>query len=189
MSEKLSLIVDGEFRSSGDERAIPDCDEAALRTIERYQLIGALLRNDRPDAAINAYTNDLSGRISATISAEKGWQLPADQSAALPAGARRNIRRRHGRSIERRGAFFGGFAVAAAISALAVFVFLPNSLDSTGKSDTRTVIADSSTSTSLNPMNVAELSARLVEHGEFTGSAGLNGLLAYAKFVSHDDSR
>ncbi len=175
MTEKISSLVDGELSRDELAAACASLDADALRTAERYQLIGSLMRNDCREASLRLYRDDIASRIGASIAGEPEWLLPAAgrREASAP-------RPRHG------FAFVGGFASAAAIAAVAIMVVAPNWLGAPGEAPASLASAGESASpTGATPMDVDALNALLVEHGEFTGSAGLNGLVAYAKFVSH----
>lgn len=175
MTEKISSLVDGELSRDELAAACASLDTESLRTAERYQLIGSLLRNDCNEASVRLCRADTASRISESIAGEPEWLLPSAKRRPRPRTAAR-----HG------SAFVGGFASAAAIAAVAVLVVAPNWLGTPGEVPATLATTDTPAPTAAaSPMNVDELNALLVEHGEFTGSAGLNGLVAYAKFVSH----
>ncbi len=173
MTEKISSLVDGEL--AGDElaAACKSLEHEGLRTVERYQLIGALMRGECAEASVRACRDDLATRISERIAAE-----PHRLVRAAP-------RRRRAVSQRHATAFVGGFAAAAAIAAVAVMVITPGWFAAPGAAPTPLAAAGDAQPPAEQPMDMDELNSLLVEHGEFTGSAGLNGLLAYAKFVSH----
>ncbi|KAA3620840.1 MAG: hypothetical protein DWQ08_14920 [Proteobacteria bacterium] len=175
MTEKISGLLDGELRAEEFGPAWQALDADDLKTIERYQLIGAIMRNDCSDVAVRMLKVDVASRISERIDSEPSWLLPAS-------GRRRPARRLRASGTS-RPAFFGGFAAAAAVAALAVFIVAPGWLDDPQTLDAPLV----STEGAASSADMNALNTMLVEHGEFTGSAGLNGLVAYAKFVSQDD--
>ena len=90
----------------------------------------------------------------------------------------------------------GMFAVAASLALVAVLTLKPESASVEGGA---AVIASSETDPSSNPATVvsspaaeqqsfeSEFGQMLVEHGEFTATPGLNGLIAYAKMVSNEN--
>ena len=70
-----------------------------------------------------------------------------------------------------------------AASLVLVAVISLNPLDQTGSRDLDNQISDAVDSHD-SILFSEEFNEMLVEHGEFTASPGLNGLMAYAKFVS-----
>lgn len=165
MSEKISRLLDGDLADGDLAAACRSLGEAELKTVERYQLIGTLLRGEPGEAAIKACRGDLAARIARQVEAEPDWLLPA---ARRPAGS----------APKRLRAFAGGFAAAAAIAAVAVMV-VPDWLTPSAPP-----LAAVETRAPAPAADMDELNQLLVEHGEFTGSAALNGLVSYAKFVS-----
>ncbi len=169
MSQRLSELIDGELSPRELDDLCSGVDrESDLRRIERYQVIGAVLRNENAEATVACCRSRLAERIAARV-AEEPESAIAD-SAPTPS------RRRSART--RRQGFWSGFAVAAGLAAVAVFVvpvLEDGPVDDSG-------LAQSTPGASA--VTVEHLEPLLVEHGEYTGSPGLNGLLAYAKFVS-----
>lgn len=80
-------------------------------------------------------------------------------------------------------------AMAASVLLVASWVFSPFGLNS-ARNTADSQLASQSLEPSLpqaktlSPQQAEELEALMVEHGEFTGLAALNGLLAYAKVVN-----
>ncbi|MFT5111697.1 MAG: negative regulator of sigma E activity [Parasphingorhabdus sp.] len=195
MNEKISALLDGEL-SQLEHNDVPTdvlVNHNQRQTLVRYQLIGSLLRNEGMDGAVQGVKTGLADRIAEQIAAEPGWLLPVKQ-----------IHTAEEETVEisanvvpitsKKPAFFGGFAVAAAISALAIFVGAPQWQSPVAQS-TPVLAAAKTVSNSANQWQNTEaehedaLNTLLVEHGEFSSSAGLNGLMAYAKFVSYDSSQ
>jgi negative regulator of sigma E activity len=187
MNEKLSSLIDGELGASSVDSVYQDTvtNHDQLKTAVRYQLIGDVLRNEYSDVANHLYTVSLADRIQQRIADESTWNIHKSlKSTDEVQPSVDNVVR--GRFTFRQSAFLGGFAVAAAISALAVFVLGPVWSEATVGKD-HSIVVESTIAT--EPMTDDALTALLVEHGEFSGSAGINGLIAYAKFVSHDSQR
>lgn len=85
----------------------------------------------------------------------------------------------------------GLFAVAASIALVAVLTLPPSS--PTGQVDGVATVAVAETApgsavpgTADQQMFESEFSQMLVEHGEFSATSGLNGLIAYAKLVTNE---
>ena len=196
MNEKISAFVDGEASREEDADFLTAIgqDQEARETFTRYQLVGALLRNECKDKAAASIKSGLADRIASRIEDEPEWLLPtskgSDESVtSKPATTSDNVVQ----IKSRKPAFFGGFAAAAAISALAVFVVAPQWSVSQNSSE----LAELSPTPASTPVTQWQnesvshedrLNSFLVEHGEFTNSTGLNGLIAYAKFVSYDST-
>ncbi len=170
MSQRLSELIDGEL----SPRELDDlCSgiagrESELRRIERYQVIGAVLRNENAEATVTCCRSRLAERIASRVAEEPEVGV----AEAIPPQSRRRSAR------ARRNGFWSGFAVAAGLAAVAVLVapgLDENPVDNPG-------LAQSTPGATA--VTIQHLEPLLVEHGEYTGSPGLNGLLAYAKFVS-----
>lgn len=172
MSEKVSSLLDGELAGDTLAAACRGMSAEELKTVERYQLIGSVLRREASDSAVRVLRQDLAARIAERIEQEPTWLL----SSSRPRRPR----------AARRSGFWGGFAAAAAIAAIAVFVVAPNWLGAPESIDGPVVAVDVGAAPAKT-VDMDQLNSLLIEHGEFTGSAGLNGLVAYAKFVSQGD--
>jgi hypothetical protein len=175
MNENFSRLLDGDLAGSELDRTIGSLDAEGLRSVERYQMIGALMRRDCSDAAVSLCRNSVSARISGKIGEEPAWLLPSSRrtSGAADSGG-----------VRRLGAFVGGFAAAAAIAVVAVMAVGPDPFHAEVPAVGPVAALDAPAKSGDSAMDRDALDALLVEHGEFTGSAGLNGLVAYAKFVS-----
>jgi len=189
MTEKLSTMLDDELSRDEFENAFREtvADDELMKTVSRYQLIGAMMRREGTDASCHVTRVDVAARVASSIEHEPEWLLPKAASPAPQVTADHAtaevVKLERVRSV--KPAFFGGFAAAAAISALAVLVVSPNWL-SGEQNNPAPVAAVAPAPESSIPMDEDNLTSLLVEHGEFSGSAGINGLIAYAKFVSHD---
>jgi len=172
MNETISRLLDDDLGRREREAAVSSLGADELRTVERYQMIGVLMRREASDAAVAVCRNRVSTRIAEVIEREPAWLLP---------GADRR-RSRGARPTSRFAAFAGGFAAAAAIAVVAVTTFVSDPLATVDPAPAPLAAAD--VAPVAGAMDRDELGSLLVEHGEFTGSAGLNGLVAYAKFVS-----
>ncbi len=181
MTEKLSSLLDGELSGSEFDKTWRSVvrDAGLLDTAGRYQMIGALMRKECSDAAVQVLRSKVADSIARQIDQEPQWLMPAAGRGAKPSGYR----------VSKRPAFLGGFAAAAAIAALAVFVVSPNWPGNPLQQEAPIAATNPEGGGSGVQMSDENLNALLVEHGEFSSSAGLNGLIAYAKFVSYDGNR
>jgi len=88
------------------------------------------------------------------------------------------------------GRWLPGLAIAASVAglvSLGLFGFLPHT--DTREGATTSKVAEAVQGTKWNatsPDHERTLNAFLVEHGEFTPMPNMNGLMAYARFVSYD---
>ncbi len=83
-----------------------------------------------------------------------------------------------------------GLAIAASIAgliSLGLFAFLPGTDVGDSAKPIRVMEVKQGTKwDAVSPDHEHALNAFLVEHGEFTPMPNMNGLMAYAKFVSYD---
>jgi sigma-E factor negative regulatory protein RseA len=177
MKEQVSRLMDSALDSAEQTRVLDAMAEQAelRRSWQRYHLIGAAMRNELGGAVDPA----LAERIAAQIRKERA----ATGKRVLPFRAR---------ALPRQVA---SLALAASVAAIAVFTLVPRHQESTPEDQTAALaqlpaerVARSGTTRwdTLSPEMENTLNAYLVEHGEFAGSPGLNGLTSYARFVSYD---
>jgi anti-sigma factor RsiW len=172
MHEKISALLDDELDGS-DRREVLKLlgrDEKLAVVWQRYHLIRAGLRNE-PIVHIPGFSERLERRLldEAVVAAP----------AARPA-------------IGGRRPWLPGLAVAASLAAVMALGLLTGVLDDppspAGSAEVALVDQDMRWETAT-PELEHDLNAFLVEHGEFSQMSGMNGLMAYAKFVSYDSSR
>lgn len=173
--EQLSALLDGELDDDEMRRVIGHvaADEQLARTWQRYHLIRAGLRREAADA-----NGTLCERIAACLEREPVVLAPGSAPARRP------------------GPSAGGARWLALAAGLVVVA------------TTGWWLVGKQGATPLSPAHAPEVVARapardvepwrgrpevaehfnalLVRHGEFTPASGMNGLAAYAKFVSHD---
>ncbi len=167
IEEKLSALMDGELPDAEVAGVLGALrrDPALLGRWRRYQLAAAALRNELGGAADVTVVEAVRSRIE--------HEAPA---------ARR--RRPHWRP------WAGGLALAASVAAVTVL-----GLDwwTAGPGSAGEVAQAGGGATrwedGLSPQSEDVLNAYLVEHGEYTAASGMNGLSAYARFVSYDSAR
>jgi negative regulator of sigma E activity len=177
--EQLSALLDGELGEEEMYRAIEQvaADEHLSRTWQRYHLIGAGLRREE-----TAPNEALCARIVAGLEQEPVVLAPASVPTSAPTR----------RPVPATG---GGrwLALAAGLAMVAVVGWwmiekqgtTPLSGARTPEIAARAPVPDAEIWRG-RPEMAEQLNALLVRHGEFTPASGMNGLAAYAKFVSHD---
>jgi sigma-E factor negative regulatory protein RseA len=174
MKEKISALLDDELSKREREEALKTVskDKEFSDLWHRYNLIGAAFRRE-----INTHSPGLVQRVAQLISHEQ----PDKSKSRLPVSM--------GRSSQ--WTWSSTVAIAASIMAVvAVGVYMLNqdtvTLDVNNQSSSVAIIDNATRWENATPEHEDQLNALLVEHGEFTPMAGLNGLISYAKFVSYD---
>ncbi len=174
MKEKISALLDDELSKRERDEALKTVskDEELSDLWHRYNLIGAAFRRE-----INAHSPGLVQRVAQLI----GHDQPDKLNSRLPASGGRSSYWSWSPTV----------AIAASIMAVvAVGVYVLNqeavTLDVNKQSSSVAIIEHATRWENATPEHEDQLNALLVEHGEFTPMAGLNGLISYAKFVSYD---
>lgn len=164
MNEKISAILDGELDARERDLLWKKMgqDPALRATWGRYHMIGAALRKDMGIAV----DNDLAARVLNRIEHE-------------PLPFTRTIGRLPMRHFAK---FAGGLAIAASVTAVAIFSFksvlLPDPTQlAVSAPESKTQAAKAAQDSSLN--------ALLVKHNEFSPAANMNGMMPYVRVVSH----
>lgn len=176
--EKISALLDGELDEEEMHRVIAQvsADAQLARTWQRFHLIRAGIRREpaEPNEALCA-------RIVASLEREPVLLAPGNAPARRPAAS---------------GAARRWYALAAGLAMItATGWWLAERQGAPGLSP----LSDPGGGqvAVLTPARVAEnwrerpemaerLNALILRHGEFTPAPGMNGLAAYAKFVSYD---
>lgn len=170
MREALSALVDGETDDVERQRTLSALrEDPALRaTWERYHVTGAVLRREL-DVLV---TPGLADRIHIQLAAE----VPESQ-------------RRRGMRFLRLGA---GVAIAATVAAVAILnlrpVLSPTGLEAKSAPAGAAANAQVAQVKPLPPDKQQALNPYLVQHGEFTPAAGMNGMSSYVRVVGHQGS-
>jgi negative regulator of sigma E activity len=166
MSEKISQLVDNELDPVQREKLFSQIvdNQTEIRAWKCYHLIGNVIRDE-----ISSAGKDLSNRVAEKLNSEPTVLAPSSIAES---------RETKTTDIWKSA---GLFAVAASLVLVAVV-----SLNPLDQGDSRD--QDNQISSAVNSHDSIrfseEFNEMLVEHGEFTASPGLNGLMAYAKFVS-----
>jgi sigma-E factor negative regulatory protein RseA len=175
MKEMLSATIDSESSERDFDALLEEChgSDEMRRAWGRYHLIGSIMRNDHEVFPRNAAA-ELVARVSHAIAAEPTCLAPQKRWGPRRHKSSGNVVR-----------LITGLAVAASIGGIAVFALQPNSVNGPAIVELEAPQRMTRWQTQQPEME-SDLNALLVEHGEFTPASGLNGLMAYAKFVSYD---
>jgi len=176
--EQLSALVDDELTAS--EQALLTrrigMDTDLHRRLSRYQLISDTLRNQLPDRVDPAFT----ARVQAAVRDESTPTSTAAGSRRLAALLKP----------------VAGLAVAASVAVVAVLSLQsvredPASLPAVASvpSSTDFIRADSTPQPTVHPRMGRNLDIYLVNHNEYAINRGMQGMLPYARIVSHEMNR
>ncbi len=179
--EKISVVLDSEHSFAEFDGVMNQLrtDESVRRTWYRYQIIGAAIRKDLRVSI----DSQLVDRIRA--------QIEKEPTCFTPGRLRDLVDHRFLKPIV-------SLAVAASVATVAIFAVQQFELMPTAAVNQVADIGisgaqpdpvrpyDATRWDTLSPEVEKKLNAYLVEHGEFTSMSGMNGLSAYAKFVSYD---
>jgi negative regulator of sigma E activity len=166
MSEKLSQLIDRELAPEQCEEQFDRlcAGDGYAKPWQNYHFIGSVIRGEIASAGI-----DLSPRISVALNNEPTVLAPRalNKDSRLTGDIWKPI---------------SMFAIAASLALVAVITLNPADKVS-GQNQLASTTAPAE---SIQQQKFAqEFAVMLVEHGEFTATAGLNGLVAYAKLVSN----
>ncbi len=189
MKQTISDIIDQQLDAADSAGQIDRIavDPENCRAWRDYHLIGDVIRGD-----VQSTGTCLIDRVQAALSDEPTVLAPVGggDGESFPGRADKSGGSR-GETLKAAGLF----SLAASIALVAVLTQVPATDDSqrtqtvasttvpaTGEPASGDAVADAA---SDREAIAAEFGQMLVEHGEFTTTAGLNGLLAYAKLVSN----
>ncbi len=164
MKERVSALIDGELeRDTGIETLSEVSRDAELaKTWQRYHLIGAAFRKEP------VHQLDLTERIRAVLDREQDPVPLVTATSRLPQR-------------------WPPFAIAASLVAAVIgFQILSDGPDTAPVQNSVALTVSATKWESSQNVDEEMLNELLVEHGEFTPPFGMNGLAAYAKFVSYD---
>jgi len=175
MLEKISALLDGELKHSERDQALTQVckDEELAKAWYRYHLIRAAFRNE---PAIHHPA--LVDRIASVIQGERIEDHWEDHRGLDKGIAYSSVRWRPTLAIAASLVLATGIAIFS-------LKLVPLPVGDVAQSQ----VAERGTKwDTAHPDHEDALNAFLVEHGEFTPASGMNGLMAYAKFVSYDAS-
>jgi len=192
MTEQISTLIDAEPLAGGKHVPVKQiADESSQNVWRRYYLIGDLLRGQHAGVTKKIIDGSLAKEIHDRIEQEPIRIAPDVLAGNVSTGIQENISTRNFSKTA------SGLAIAASLAAIAFFglnlqeqPIIPDARDASLVADNiplqSPVFSGDTQWHTAQPDSENDLNAFLVEHGEFTSPSGLNGLIAYAKFVSYD---
>lgn len=176
MKQKISELLDDELPESDSRRVLRGMmEDRELRGVwERYYLIRSAMRREL-DVVVSPVIAD---RITAMVESEN----------VVP------MRRRFsGRIAPRLGKLVAGLAIAASVATVAIVSLQPSKNGVQARRVADHQVASASLASAVRaPVAPTEraayqdaLNAFLVEHGEVTPVAGMNGMMPYVRVVGY----
>ena len=172
MREKISALLDEELDAAEQEEVLCSIseDQSLCDIWQRYHLIRAAVRNESM-----AHIPGFSERMTTVLLEDKKNVMQFPQ--------RKTTTRK----------WVPGLALAASVAGLVAFSFFtmqPTQNNIRPAQPANFAQIDQATKwETTTPDQEHALNTFLVEHGEFTPMSSMNGLMAYAKFVSYDASK
>lgn len=172
MSEKISAFIDSQLEDGDREKVIDELleeDGESRATWRRFSQINAALSGN--PVILDA---GFASRVANSLVEEPTVVAPG----ALQAVG--SVRKRWSVQI---------IAVAASLAIVSIIVINQLGEETAPPRLATQEAAGSKPAAEGRNLPMNRLNRYLVEHGEFTTASGLNGLMAYAKFVSNDEDR
>lgn len=173
MKENISVLLDGEADDLERERALRamQSDPELSATWERYHLLGTAIRHE----------------LEVMVSPEVARRIHAQLRNETPErpGVGVLLRSRHALKL---GA---GAAIAATVAAVAILNLQPvlkPSPELVAQRPPSTATAKLSDTRQARPEQLNALNPYLMQHGEFTPAAGMNGMISYVRVVGRNNS-
>lgn len=183
-AEQISALMDGELYGPEAGHAIDElkCDAGLKTCWGRYHLISDVLRNHAPHHLRHGVAESVMClmRNEPPLRA-RGWRVIRSPQMLKP---------------------LAGFALAASVAALAI-LSVPNTLFTPRNNDNSLLAAASSTTRPIavasvssgahweqaQPAIESRLNHYLTSHNEYSTSAGIHGVLPYARIVAYDPDK
>ena len=169
MKENISALLDGEGNDLERERALRalGTDPVLRGAWERYHLASAAIRREL-DVMVSS---DLADRIHARLQQE-----PHNDGRRRP-------------FTPRVLKFTAGLAIAASVATVAILnlppLVSPSAISTARHATGKSTVADAR---QTPPAQQNALNPYLVQHGEFTPAAGMNGMLSYVRVIGRDSA-
>lgn len=170
MKEKISALVDGEVNDLEHERALRALgkDPALSATWERYHLASTAIRRELEVMVSPDLAKSIQERLRNEPPARAGFSDFFTPRRTLKLGA--------------------GFAIAASVAAIAILNLPPAPGLDTAPVASRTPGVAVANAPQAEPAQQNALNPYLMQHGEFTPAAGMNGMLSYVRVVGRNSS-
>lgn len=180
---QVNDLIDQRLNAAGSKSALDICvnDHSAVHSWRNYHLIGDVIRGD-----VSQTGNCLVSRVSDALDKEPTILAPVRPLSSSLAQSGGSASAATSADIAPKNDTLksaGMFAIAASVALFAVLAFTPAPV-TTNNSSTVAAVTVPEDPASAQTFE-AEFGQMLVEHGEFTSTAGMNGLVAYAKLVSN----
>jgi len=174
MNEKISALLDGELRERERDEVLRyiSRDPELADVWSRYHLYRAILREETV-----VHVPNLTHKITEQLALESGSEKHDHKTAFAPI-----------RTIFDRPRPLVAIA-ASLIAATVLVVFMNTYIPSKLPQGTLATVNTTKSTWEMDLENEDTLNGFLVEHGEFVPASGMNGLMAYAKFVSYDSGQ
>lgn len=182
MKQTISEILDRRLdpQALDTELSAIARDGDACLTWRNYHLIGDVIRGEVAGGSCLLY------RVQEAMENEPTVLAPASTGPAVSSSTKSGLSSEAARSA-------GLFAIAASLTLVAVLTLSPQSsvgpVGATGAQIATVEPVAEAVSTALSQAQAntfeSEFGQMLIEHGEFTATSGMNGLIAYAKLVSN----
>ena len=170
MKENISALLDGETNELERERTLRalSCDPELCATWERYHLVGTAIRRELDVMAGPGCSAHIQELLRDEVPLHRGRiaYLPSRKAVKLGAGA----------------------AIAAAVATVAIFNLSPAltpTVTLLAKRPAPNTLADAR---QARPEQRNALNPYLMQHGEFTPAAGMNGMLSYVRVVGRNSA-
>lgn len=170
MKENISALLDGETNDLERERTLRalSSDPTLCATWERYHLVGTAIRRE------------LEVMAGPGCSARIREQL-RDETPLRP-GRGAFLRSRQAMK------FGAGAAIAATVAAVAILNLTPAQMPTSNLLAKRPASNALTDARQARPEQRNALNPYLIQHGEFTPAAGMNGMLSYVRVVGRNSA-
>lgn len=171
--EKLTQLLDGELSAAELEGAIDSllADPELQKSWHIQHAVRAAIREDRAPVS-----SGVTNKVFAALAHEPAIMAPDNiRPHEMPQPATQSDGNILPFAAKPPGRILAYTAIAASLAALVFVAYHPERNTQPSVADNRTEQAER-----IQP----EMQAMIVQHGEFSGAAALNGLVAYAKVVN-----
>lgn len=173
MNEKISAILDGEADDLERERVLRamQSDAELNATWARYHLIGTAIRHELEVMASPTVAERIRAQVRHEVPVKPGIGVLVRSRLALKMGA--------------------GAAIAATVAAIALLNLQPvlkPSSELVAKRPSPVSGAKLADARPARPEQLNALNPYLMQHGEFTPAAGMNGMLSYVRVVGRNNT-
>ena len=170
--QTLSSLLDGELAADEVELALDRilADRELQSSWHTQHILRAVIQDDRTQACCH-----IVDKVAAVVAKEPAIVAPYNLSSVNSSESERPENVAAIRSNRKK--ILGFAAIAASFAAIVMVSYSPDKVSTPHMVD---VTNESTPSMAAEQ----ELQSMIVQHGEFSGAAALNGLVAYAKVVN-----